>query len=165
MKSDQAIIILQNAKLKISSLNEENFRSYTAQLTAYSERFFGSDSAQYVYMNNADYVIYNRGTNEWVINNSKPALSSFIDDCIESIRNTGIKKKEWKHILITTHPAIFWAAFVGLMSISFGLGKCTANKSSNATTYNSPNKNEKIQMPIRNKILDTAKFSSPPASK
>jgi hypothetical protein len=76
------------------------------------------------------------------IKKNKPIAHLFLENCIKRLNTVGMPKREWKHILITTNPALFWTIFVALLGFAFWFGQVTANKSDKAAQEQPTNKND-----------------------
>jgi hypothetical protein len=125
MTTKKAIGILAQHQEKLFALppNHQKFSSWKVQALTLIETFFkeGRNSNEYIALKNYTYLPSWDGDIA-TANNTKPMLSSFIGDCIQTLKSIGVPKKEWKHILITTHPAIFWSVFSAMLLFAFWLG-------------------------------------------
>jgi hypothetical protein len=151
MKKEKAIEILRRQQSKINSITVADSETWIFQTASYIKLFFGEDSPemkainQFRYYNTNDMFL---GRANSSLNSYKPVAHTFIENCIETINDKGLKKKEWKHILITTHPALFWTIFSAIVIAAFGLGKgCNAaNKSDNTSKQQTTGKNDSIHV-------------------
>src|ERR1700737_2447775 len=134
MTSIKAIEILEDMKIRLLHTDEHSCGPWKSQVTSYMLVFFGKDSPQYFYISKFEFYQYGAGDLSFQLTNAKPSLENFISDCITYINNCGLKKREWKHILIMTQPALFWTIFSGIVIFAFWLGgQLASNK-----TYQAP---------------------------
>jgi len=134
-KAQKAIGILRRMKVKLNEVNANTCTSWKSQLASYVIIFFGKDSPEYDYITRYDFRMFGVGEPDWQTEQSKPFFHAFITDCIERIENYGLNKKEWKHIFITTNPALFWSIFTAMVLFAFWAGtQLAANKSSQTTS-------------------------------
>jgi hypothetical protein len=127
MKKEKAIALLRLQQEKLKTLNHKQKETWIIQTAAYVKQFFGEGSKEYDYISKYKFwsVVWSDTTDEQFqnsVDNQKPTLHTFAGNCIETIENFGLKKREWKHALITTDPKIFWAVFSAIVALAFWLG-------------------------------------------
>jgi hypothetical protein len=146
MKKEKAIEILQTQLTKVEKINADNCYVWQTQIASYIKTFFGETSNEFQFINTVQFYFYIEGKDKET-RDKIPRLKQFIENCIETISNTGLKKKEWKQVFITTHPAVFWSIFVAIIGFSFWAGTLVSNstnKGNNASNENTQNKNESV---------------------
>jgi hypothetical protein len=148
MKASKAIEILKKQKESLKDINVQTYEAWRHQTASYIKMFLGQTN-EYVYIKDLGIIghypeSYDYGKR---IKEVSVSLNSLLDNCIETIKQTGLVKKEWKHILITTHPAVFWSVFVAIVGLSFWLGTLIhnpANKSDKTPNKDAENKNGSV---------------------
>lgn len=87
MKKRKAISILQNQIDKLD-VKENLNHQWTIETRTYLTKFFGQDSEQLNYLKNFHWTPNVASNPE----DFKPAIKSFLKDCINTINNIGLKK-------------------------------------------------------------------------
>jgi hypothetical protein len=137
-RDEKAISILTSQRNKIQSLDRENYYSWQLTTVDYLGIIFGKDSRKYDFLSRFSIVNDLNYADQEIRGNIKQ-LTTFLNDCIESVKHYGAKKKEWKHILMTTNPALFWSIFVVIVTVTFWAGTRTGH-TSNESVHASKNK-------------------------
>lgn len=144
MRASKAINIIEAQKNSIKSIDGENYHVWMTHTLSCVRNIFSESSEEYVYLKNF-YENFPPLSPESYANNLKAPAEIFLNNCVGTIKNFGVKKKEWKHILITTHPAIFWSVFTAVVAFSFWVGTLVGDptdKSNKAANKQSNNKNK-----------------------
>jgi hypothetical protein len=119
-----------NLNQKLNNVDFSNCTVWQSHTTSYIIAFFGKESSEYRFITSYTFTSFSRDDDqEAQVMKSKPVFRDFINGCIENIENCGLKKREWKHVFITTRPEIFWGAILALLGFAFWLGHITADKS------------------------------------
>lgn len=154
MTTREAVNILRLQQERLDSVDVNNCEVWKTGTKSYVKSFFGESSPEYDYIKDFQFY-WSIDTNWYTETKSKiPILKQYIDNCIGVIRNRGLVKREWKHILITTHPAVFWTIFVAIVGLAFWFGTLIgdpSNKSNNAPNENTEKKNESVHKDELNK--------------
>lgn len=162
MTDIKAIEILKNQLEKLKTITIQNHSSWRTQTKSYIITLFGDKSPECDFLSHFSFI--NSYESDFTaIKRNTPIAENFINNCIETIQHRGLKKKEWKHILITTHPAIFWALFTTLCGGFFVIGQLTANKSNNTPSEITKGKNDdihKTDLPVKNNSTENSKSIS-----
>lgn len=152
-KADKKAIEILNIQLKkLDSLDSNTYEPWKALTSDYIEKMLGKDSDQYKIISTFSFVRYFDSPLTPQVKAQVPKLKEIVNNCIQCVEHYGIKKKEWKHILITTHPGIYWALFTALCGGFFVLGQLTANKGYDTPSEISKEKNQsehKIDLPVK----------------
>lgn len=109
---------------KLSSLDANTYEPWKAIASDYVEKMLGKESDQYKVISTYSFVRYFYNPYTPQVKAQIPKLKEIVSNCIQSVEHYGVKKKECRHILITTHPAItgrflqlYAAAFLFLVSL------------------------------------------------
>ncbi len=142
MKKEKAVQILKTQQQTLPSLNKETYEVWKTNTLSWIKQIFGESSEEYKYFKDFHFWYNDMYNPEAEIRKNIPKANSFLENCITRINTVGLPKKEWKHVLITTNPMLFWAVFLALLTFSFWLGKVTANKSDDTPKEQTANKND-----------------------
>ena len=127
MTPQKAIEILTDLKKKLETVNIRTCEPWKSSLISNIVAFFGENSAEHDFSKKHGFYYsagYSDATN---VSLGRDGFNVFIDECITNIKNRGLKKKEWKHLFITTNPAVFFSILIALLGFAFFLGQLTAN--------------------------------------
>lgn len=139
------MLILKQLSDELKTIDGNSCISWKTKTTSYIERFFGKDSPQYSYITEYNFTQFGLGSAEFQVNQARPFFASFITDCTSVLNDLGVRKKEWKHFFLTTHPGLFWSIFTVIVGVSFWLGTIVgkaANKGNDAADNQTSTKNE-----------------------
>jgi hypothetical protein len=123
MDNKTAISILnkQIDKLKLSKENRTD--SWTIETKQYIISFFGEDSIQKDFFNGYSWVLNPNSDLDW----QEKQVIAFLNDCINTIRNIGLYKKEKPNFLVTLPNWIISAVLPGLFALGLLAGKCSSD--------------------------------------
>lgn len=110
---------------QIVKLEQENFHYpiWDIQTKTYLSEFFGNKSGQHSFFHNHYWNIDSIHTNGVTIEAKKYIASSFLNDCIDTINDIGILKKEPKGNFLTRLPDKWAVSIVlGLIGFAFWMG-------------------------------------------
>ncbi len=160
MKKIEAVIILKEQQKNLSKVTGDNYSVWTTNTLSWIKLFFGESSEEYIHLKGFRFWEYDDRNPEGEVRRKASMAHTFLENCIFKIEKVGLAKKEWKHILINTHPAIFWSLFTSLLIFSFWLGKITTNESNNAATEQPAHKNNSSDHNKKVYLEDTTKLDS-----
>jgi len=142
MNIENAIKKIDNLKNELSAINETNYDTWLTSCASYIREFLGVDSDEYLFIKSisARHIFEIESHIRYIKING----SIFLDNTKKKLNDYGLKKKEWKHILITTHPAVFWSVGLAIVAASFLIGKLTEEKNINMPTYIKEKPNDSI---------------------
>jgi len=160
MKKEKAVQILKAQQQTLPSLNKETYEVWKTNTLSWIRLLFGESSEEYKHFKDFHFWEFDIYNPEAEIRKNIPKANSFLENCITRINAVGLPKKEWKHVLITTNPTLFWAVFVVLMGGMLWLGQHTANKSDETSNKSSANKNDDSSVHKNVFLNDTTKSDS-----
>jgi len=157
MTKRKAITTLKEQKEKLLKVEDSrSFILWKTQTLRYVESFLkdGGRSEEINLINSfREFPNIQDANYDERVKNLKDGLSKCLDSIAETIKRIGIPKREWKHVLITTHPAVFWSVFSGVLlasiSLAFWAGTFVANsgnKSNNAPHKDTTYKNDSLHI-------------------
>ena len=134
MNTKKAIDILAKHQEKLFALpaSPQKFSSWKVQALTFIETFFkeGRNSNEYRALKNYESLPRYDGDSA-IADNAKPALSSFIGDCIQTINSIGVYNPPKKNFLYTVDnrwlAAIVVSGLTGMYFLGHNIGKRSAD--------------------------------------
>ena len=141
--SKKAISVLKEQLEKADKLNSNNHQSWKSQTCYFVEKIFGKDSDHYKLISKFYFYHIDYPPPDIQIKSKIPEIKNIINSFIESVQHYGVKKKEWRHYLITANPRLAWIVGTVIAGGIFWLGsEYQAYKSNKAAYEKSRTKND-----------------------
>jgi hypothetical protein len=123
MKVSKAIEILKKQKESLKDVNVQTYEAWRVQTASYIKMFLGQTN-EYIYIKDLGIIGFYPETYDYEkrIKDVSVSLNQLLDNCIETIQQTGIVKKEWNHFLTKVKPELLWAIFLAALALAFFLG-------------------------------------------
>lgn len=127
MNKKNAIKILEVQKSKLENNSIYKDETWVFQTASYIKDFFGENSTEYSFISQFNFMVkvLNTTSNDEtlrLLNEKKEKVATFIDNCIETIRNKGILKEEKVNFLNRLGNGPLVAIIVFIVPSLIGLG-------------------------------------------
>lgn len=131
MKPEQAIKILEGQIEKYNSIDAKTCYTWKTQTSSYIKSFFGEHSDEYEFINKFmfDYDVY---TIVKLPQENAKALTTFVRNCIETIKNVGLHKPPRPNFLFHIDNRWLITGICGAVVVIFTAGYVTGNIFTNA---------------------------------
>ena len=119
-------------------------RLWKIQTQTFIKEIFGHESPEFKEISDFNFAELGTLHNAPEVNSRRrEEMCQFLDNCVQIVEKVGTHKKEWKHIILTWNPGIFWTLYISLLGFVFYFGgQINGNKSNETSNQQTTYKND-----------------------